>query len=355
VTLDPEHTREEFSDVPRAEIERRVLAFVAEQLRVNADGRALALRARFESAWSPERHSGGDRVELSGALPRETRELAVWAGPRIKAIVVSARDGARPVQNLLIKGGDTGAPFRLGNEPLDARWSERTAEELLARIDAFPAPKTGVLPAQPVPVVRGVEARRESGFAPESAGAVFTRFVGLGFTHIVPAGLDHLLFVLGVVLGSPRDWRRLVLWLSAFTLAHSITLALVVVGVVGLPGAFVEPAIALSIAYVGVENLLRRGRVPSSRAALTFGFGLLHGLGFAGALVDAGLPREHEWLALAGFNLGVEGGQLVVLAALVPLLALVRDRDAVWRFIVVPGSLLVAGAGLLWAALRLFG
>ena len=108
--------------------------------------------------------------------------------------------------------------------------------------------------------------------------------------HILPKGLDHILFVLGIFLLSPR-WKTMLLQVTAFTVAHSITLGLSIYGIVSLPSRIVEPLIALSIAYVAIENLLTRELKPW-RLALVFMFGLLHGLGFAGVLRELGLPRE---------------------------------------------------------------
>ena len=133
-----------------------------------------------------------------------------------------------------------------------------------------------------------------------------------GFRHILPGGLDHVLFVLGVFLLS-RRLRTVLVQLSAFTVAHSITFGLSMYGIVSLPPAIVEPAIALSIAYVAVENLTT-SRLRSHRVALVFAFGLLHGLGFAGALSALALPRSQFLLALVGFNVGVEAGQIAVVA-----------------------------------------
>src|SRR5688572_456414 len=134
------------------------------------------------------------------------------------------------------------------------------------------------------------------------------QYLWLGYTHILPKGLDHILFVLGIFLLSPR-WKTMLLQVTAFTVAHSITLGLSIYGVVSLPSRIVEPLIALSIAYVAIENLLTRELNPW-RLALVFMFGLLHGLGFAGVLRELGLPREEFLTALVTFNLGVEGGQL---------------------------------------------
>ena len=138
------------------------------------------------------------------------------------------------------------------------------------------------------------------------------QYLWLGYTHILPKGLDHILFVLGIFLLSPR-WQTMLLQVTAFTVAHSITLGLSIYGIVSLPSRIVEPLIALSIAYVAIENLLTRELKPW-RLALVFMFGLLHGLGFAGVLRELGLPREEFLTALVTFNLGVEGGQLTVIA-----------------------------------------
>jgi len=139
------------------------------------------------------------------------------------------------------------------------------------------------------------------------------RYLTLGFTHILPYGLDHMLFVLGIYLLSRR--ARSVLWqVSAFTLAHSITLGLSIYGVLALSPRIVEPLIALSIAYVAIENIFL-SELKSWRVALVFAFGLLHGMGCAGALKELGLPRSEFVTALLTFNVGVEAGQLSVIGA----------------------------------------
>src|SRR5207247_7497926 len=139
------------------------------------------------------------------------------------------------------------------------------------------------------------------------------RYLTLGFTHIVPKGLDHMLFVLGIYLLSGR--ARSVLWqVSAFTVAHSITLGLSMYGLVAVSPRIVEPLIALSIAYVAVENILLSD-LKAWRVVLVFAFGLLHGMGFAGALKELGLPRSEFVTALLTFKLGVETWQLEELVA----------------------------------------
>ena len=178
------------------------------------------------------------------------------------------------------------------------------------------------------------------------------RYLALGFTHIVPKGLDHMLFVLGIFLLTRR--LRSVLWqVSAFTIAHSITLGLSIYGVIAVPPSVVEPLIALSIAYVAIENLLMTELKPW-RVGLVFAFGLLHGMGFAGALKELGLPRSEFVTALLTFNLGVEAGQLTVIAA--AFLALgwwFGQRTWYRRLVVVPASGAIACVAVYWTIQRM--
>ena len=179
------------------------------------------------------------------------------------------------------------------------------------------------------------------------------QYLWLGYTHILPKGLDHILFVLGIFLLSPR-WRTMLLQVTAFTVAHSITLGLSIYGIVSLPSRIVEPLIALSIAYVAIENLVTRELKPW-RLALVFMFGLLHGLGFAGVLRELGLPREEFLTALVTFNLGVEGGQLTVIAAALLLVAPFMKKGWYRQGVVIPASLVIAAIGLYWTITRLSG
>ncbi|MDX1385811.1 MAG: HupE/UreJ family protein, partial [Thermoanaerobaculia bacterium] len=179
------------------------------------------------------------------------------------------------------------------------------------------------------------------------------RYLALGFWHILPAGLDHILFVLGLFLLSPR-WRPLLWQVSAFTVAHTATLALATLGLVSLSPTIIEPLIALSIAYVGIENLLTRELRPW-RVALVFGFGLLHGLGFAGVLTEVGLPEGELVAALLAFNAGVELGQLAVLGAAFALLGALLARPWYRSRVALPASAAIAVTGLWWAAVRLAG
>jgi len=186
-----------------------------------------------------------------------------------------------------------------------------------------------------------------------SAWATFFGYIPIGFDHIVPKGLDHILFVLGLFFLSTRLGP--LLWqVSAFTVAHTITLALASLGYVSLPGSIVEPLIAASIVFVAVENILSKG-VSRWRIFVVFGFGLLHGLGFASVLAEFGLP-DHAFLpALIGFNIGVELGQLAVIAAAF-LLTAWRFGKAPWygRAIATPASAIIALVGAWWFIERVF-
>jgi hydrogenase/urease accessory protein HupE len=162
--------------------------------------------------------------------------------------------------------------------------------------------------------------------AAPGAAEVATTYLRLGIEHIL-FGFDHLLFVLALVI-LVRDWRRVAVTVTAFTIAHSITLAAATLGFVNVPGPPVEATIALSIMLVAVEILNARQGRPSLTARLpwlvAFSFGLLHGFGFAGALAEVGLPQHAIPVALLFFNVGVEIGQLVFVAAVLSLIWVLR-------------------------------
>jgi hypothetical protein len=180
-------------------------------------------------------------------------------------------------------------------------------------------------------------------------------YASLGFTHILPKGLDHILFVVGLFLLGTR-WRPLFLQVTLFTIAHSVTLGLSMLGIVSLTPSIVEPLIAFSIAYVAVENLFTT-ELSRWRGGLVFLFGLLHGLGFAGVLGELGMPRGQFGVALAAFNVGVELGQLSVIA--LAMLAVgwwrLSNLERYRRWVVVPVSLAIALVGLYWTATRALG
>ena len=187
-----------------------------------------------------------------------------------------------------------------------------------------------------------------------SARDQFVTYVLSGIDHIVPKGLDHILFVIGLFLFSAH-WKPLLAQVSVFTLAHTVTLALASLGIVVIAPAIVEPLIALSILYIAVENLLPK-RPLSRRLWLVLVFGLLHGLGFASVLQEFGLGGEYFVLSLVGFNLGVELGQLLVLAPLMLVLGTWAHRQPWYRGLVqIPASLVIGSIGALWTFERVMG
>ena len=179
----------------------------------------------------------------------------------------------------------------------------------------------------------------------------FVNYVPVGFVHIVPQGLDHILFVLGLFFLSARLGP--LLWqISAFTVAHSIALALAALGYVSVPAAIVEPIIAASIVFVAVENLFTSG-LSKWRPFVVFGFGLLHGLGFASVLGKIGLPAGEFVPALIGFNLGVEGGQLFVVICAFLAVGLWFGRKSWYKPVIANGaSVLIAIVGSYWVVER---
>jgi hypothetical protein len=181
----------------------------------------------------------------------------------------------------------------------------------------------------------------------------FANYIPVGFDHIVPKGLDHILFVLGLFFLSLR-LRPLLLQISAFTLAHTVTLAAGALGYISIPASIVEPVIAASITWVAVENILSKGVSPW-RPLVVFCFGLLHGLGFASVLGEFGLPENAFVPALIGFNVGVELGQLAVIAAAYLLVGYAFGRKPWYRSrIAVPASAIIACIGAWWVVERVF-
>lgn len=296
-------------DVPRDERDRRITAladvFLA-RVQVAFDG--VGATPTFEylpaSAFS-DLAQAPSAVRLRGVIPPNARDFALAYGLALGTYAFNTRIGDGPVQTQWVVGA---------------------------------GPSERVSLASPPP--------------PPTRTAIAWQYFSLGFTHILPNGLDHVFFVVGIFLLTPR-WRSIVAQVSAFTVAHSITLALTMYGVVSLPAKVVEPMIALSIAYVAIENLVLSELKPW-RLALVFSFGLLHGMGFAGVLRDLGLPRPSFLTALVTFNAGVEAGQLSVIAIAFAVCGYwqQRDRGTYRRFIVQPASFLIAILGLVWTVQR---
>lgn len=177
-------------------------------------------------------------------------------------------------------------------------------------------------------------------------------YVVSGFEHILPMGLDHILFIVGIFLLSVH--MKPLLWqVTMFTVAHTITLGLAMAGYIQLPANIVEPLIALSIAYVGIENIWHK-HLHKSRLVLVFAFGLLHGMGFASVLQEFGMPDDAFMTALISFNVGVELGQLtIILLAFLAVGVWFRNKPWYRQVVIIPGSLAIALAGLYWTFERL--
>lgn len=179
-------------------------------------------------------------------------------------------------------------------------------------------------------------------------------YLQLGFKHIIPLGTDHILFIIGLCL-LQTSFKNILWQATAFTLAHTITLALSMKGIVVAPPALIEPIIALSIAFVAIENFFITAVKPW-RLLLVFIFGLVHGLGFASVLNEIGLPPDRFTSAILFFNLGVELGQVTVIALFFLLLALpFKNRWWYNKAIVYPVSVLITCIAVYWTVERVVG
>ena len=247
-------------------------------------------------------------IVLEGDIPPGARRLTwTWAADFGASAVRVGRMGEEAIQSAFLTDGKTSDPFPLGAE-----------------------------------------------LKPKSGWKVAADYLVLGFTHILPKGLDHILFVLGIFLLS-LHWRPLLYQVTAFTIAHSITLGLSLYGIFSMPASIVEPLIALSIVYVAVENILTDELKPW-RVYVVFGFGMLHGLGFAGVLTELELPRSEYLTALITFNVGVELGQLaVILGAFFSVGLWFKNRSWYRRRIIIPCSTVIAMIGAFWTVQRLMG
>ncbi len=192
-----------------------------------------------------------------------------------------------------------------------------------------------------------------TGSARQTWLVAFLDYIKIGFIHIVPKGLDHILFVLGLFFFSLK-LRPILTQVTAFTIAHTVTLASAALGVISVPASIVEPLIAASIVYVAVENILQSELRPW-RTAVVFGFGLLHGLGFASVLGDIGLDPTRFFTGLIGFNLGVEFGQLAIISTAFLTVGYWFGKKPWYSDVIAkPISLGIAVVGAFWFIQRVF-
>jgi hypothetical protein len=178
-------------------------------------------------------------------------------------------------------------------------------------------------------------------------------YLELGYTHILPLGFDHILFVLSLYLLSPK-LKPVLMQATAFTVAHSVTLGLSMYHVIKPPANIVEPVIALSIMYVALENIFSP-KLKASRIGVVFLFGLVHGMGFASALSQLGLPQKSYLTSILMFNLGVELGQItVILSAYLLFGKWFGNKPWYRKGIVIPLSIIIAAIACYWTVQRLF-
>ncbi|OSP54352.1 hypothetical protein BV911_13195 [Pseudoruegeria sp. SK021] len=237
-----------------------------------------------------------------------------------------------------------------GDAAVTFAWDADLGPIVLRQIGAGPEGYTAYLTsgAASDPIPRGAQA------APTSATSSFLRYLVLGFEHIIPKGTDHILFVLGLFFFSTK-LRPLLVQITAFTAAHTVTLALAIFGVVSVPSGIVEPLIALSIAYIAFENITLKQITPW-RTFVVFAFGLLHGLGFASVLGDIGLSSGHALRSLLAFNIGVEIGQLSVILLAYGLIGAWFGQKPWYRTrIAIPASVMIGLVGVYWFVERIVG
>jgi hydrogenase/urease accessory protein HupE len=238
------------------------------------------------------------------------------------------------------------------NGPLALVWDDEENQPLVLEVKIPSAKKSELrrIEAEQKPEVLAKVGKRGDVESSSDGTSLWTWIVA-GFHHIIPLGLDHICFILGLFLLQPKA-RPLLLQTTAFTLAHSITLSLVVLGVFSAPSHIVEPLIAISIAYVGIENLWVKELKPR-RVGLVFALGLLHGMGFASVMQELDLPEGQVIKPLVGFNLGVEMGQIAVLALAFGV-SFWFIRNEKFKLIRKVASAMIGLVGLYWTYERVF-
>lgn len=290
------------------------------------------IAARFEAAWPAI--SAGLIAEVGGAqLAWDFVSLEVRDEPNLEL----------PRDSLLI----TTVTLPEGDAPVTVGWVASYGPLVVRQIveeGGYSDYLTGGALSLPLP---------RTGAAELGLWEAFFGYIAIGFEHIVPKGLDHILFVLGLFFFS-LAMKPLLVQITAFTVAHTVTLALAVLGIVNLSPAIVEPLIAASIVFVAVENIFG-GQIGWRRTLIVFGFGLLHGLGFASVLGEIGLDPTRFVTGLIGFNIGVELGQLAVILAAFLLVGMPFGQKPWYRrAIAIPASVGIAAIGAYWAVERVF-
>jgi HupE / UreJ protein len=307
---------------------REAMEFYAGDARLELELQGFSLPALPESAYA-------DPAQDKSTVLRFTAKLPATTAPLVMVVPY----GARVHHPVLFAAGSPAAGV------LARSWVEEGPSE------AF----------EWAAIASGTDAANHAGGVARAPGGAtatspwyldFWTYLRLGFKHIVPDGLDHILFVLALFfLG--LEWRKLIAQTTVFTIAHATTLFLSRYGVISLPGKYVEPLIAFSIACIALENIWRPKLGPA-RLALVFAFGLVHGLGFAGSLAEVEFPRDQFLMALLGFNLGVDFGQLFVIALAFLAVGWFRNKPWFRARVMIPCCAAIAATGLFWTVQRIF-
>ncbi|MFK7915876.1 MAG: HupE/UreJ family protein [Pseudomonadales bacterium] len=297
-----------------------VLQTLADSVKIETAGRRLALQLErwhlaansleaIKNPLTPQMATLTYRINLG-----TSQDLVVTLSDSLEVpwptlLRVDSPARSLPISRLLTASQRTSNPINLASDNTEYGWSEQLGDMAL---DTLPA----------------------------------LTWIAVGFQHIVPRGLDHILFILGLFFMAAGT--RPLLWqVTGFTIAHSVTLAMASYGLIQIPAAIVEPLIAASIIYIAVDNLYARS-VGRIRFIMVCVFGLLHGLGFASVLNDLQLPEADFMKALLAFNIGVETGQLAILAAAFAVVGWCRRREWYITAIAQPATLAIAGVGLYW-------
>lgn len=355
-----------FVDGPPAEVERLLRdasGRLERHVRVRVDSQDLPIILKSFPALSDFEHWKSS-VRTPGDKPR-----LPWMAEAVIAFETrppAAHDAATPIQ-LTLRFPEVLGDIVLATEVPHAEAQAfvlkagETSQQISINLGAIPG-STQASTQNPTPLTTQSE--------PPPSTHGFLSFIRMGIEHIVPDGLDHMLFILGLYLASPR-LRSLLILVTTFTLAHSVTLTLAATGLVVAPPRLIEPIIALSIAAIAIGNIFstRKKRSQTAaqahttsdtksewiRAAIVFAFGLVHGLGFASAFQEMELPKSVLVPAIIGFNLGVELGQLLVLCAAFALIGWAARKPWYRAVVVIPASAAIACVGIYWAVTRIAG
>ena len=283
------------------------------RVRVRFDGTPVPFSVDFPDHGTPRATSAviptviGLTARLSGTIPEGAQTVEFFASRAFAEVHLTIIDETRDIEHqMILEQGARSTPFQLVGQNASSNNSSQAKQ-----------------------------------------------YFWLGVRHIIPDGLDHILFVLGLFLFSLK-LRPLVTQVTAFTVAHALTLTAATRGTVQLSPEIVEPLIAISIAYVAIENI-RTDRLTLWRPIVVFAFGLLHGLGFAGSLAALDLPNQEQLVSLVMFNAGIEVGQLAVIAGATAILGWYRHKSWYRARVIIPASAVIATIGIVWAIERAYG